>query len=95
MRGMLSFFILWLLSKKSMHGQEIAKEIMKRKGIKPSPGTLYPTLDELAKRGLIKGKNEGKLIIYSLTKKGRNSIKKSMNYFCKAFGEIFRNHFGK
>ena len=31
MRGMLSFLILFLLSKKSMHGQEIAEEIGKRK----------------------------------------------------------------
>ena len=32
MRGMLGFLILFLLSKKSMHGQELADEIAKRKG---------------------------------------------------------------
>ena len=44
MRGLLGFLILFLLSKKSMHGQEIADEIAKRKGEKPSPGTIYPAL---------------------------------------------------
>lgn len=92
MRGMLSFFILWLLSKKSMHGQEIAEEVAKRKGVKPSPGTLYPALNELEKRKLIKGVKKGRTITYSLTDNGRKSIEKSMDYFCKAFGEIFKNH---
>jgi PadR family transcriptional regulator, regulatory protein PadR len=32
MRGMLGFLILFLLSKKPMHGQEIAEEIARRKG---------------------------------------------------------------
>ena len=31
MRGLLGFLILFLLSKKSMHGQEIAEEIAKEK----------------------------------------------------------------
>ena len=31
MRGLLGFLILFLLSKKSIHGQEIANEIAKRK----------------------------------------------------------------
>jgi len=44
MRGFLGFLILFLLSKKSLHGQEIADEITKRKGDKPSPGTIYPSL---------------------------------------------------
>jgi len=47
MRGMLGFLILFLLSKKPMHGQEIADEIAKRKGEKPSPGTIYPALKNL------------------------------------------------
>ena len=42
MRGMLGFLILFLLSKKPMHGQELADEITRRKGEKPSPGTIYP-----------------------------------------------------
>jgi PadR family transcriptional regulator, regulatory protein PadR len=35
MRGMLGFLILYLLSKKSMHGHEIANEMSQRKGESP------------------------------------------------------------
>jgi len=92
MRGMLSFMILWLLTKKPMHGQEIAEEIAKRRGIKPTPGTIYPALKDLSKRGLVKGEKEGKLIVYRLTGNGMEGIEKACRYFCKAFGEIFKEY---
>ncbi len=88
MRGLLSFQILWLLSKKGMHGEEIAQEIGKRRGEKPKPGTLYPALKELKENGLIKGSKKGKVITYSLTERGKRSVSKSVTYFCKAFGDI-------
>ena len=90
MRGMLSFLILWLLSKRPMYGQELAKEIGKRRGTKPNPGTIYPALKELKKRGLIKPKKEGRVTNYHITEEGRKGIQKACEYFCKAFGEIFR-----
>ena len=54
MRGMLSFLVLFLLSKSEMHGQEIAAELEKRKGERPSPGTIYPALKGLKESGFIK-----------------------------------------
>lgn len=95
MRGMLSFLILWLLSKKPMHGQEIAKELEKRRGFKPSPGTIYPALKDLKKRGLIKGEKKGKVVVYSLTKKTKKEVEKACTYFCRAFYDIFKEHIGK
>ncbi|MEW6222175.1 MAG: PadR family transcriptional regulator [Candidatus Hadarchaeota archaeon] len=92
MRGMLSFLILWLLSKKPMHGQEIAKELEKRRGFKPSPGTIYPALKELKKRGLIKGEKKGKVVVYSLTETARKEITKTCRYFCKIFFDVFEKH---
>ncbi len=92
MRGMLSFQILWLLKKKPMHGQELAKEIAKRRGAKPTPGTIYPALKDLKNRGLIGGEKSGKSIIYSLTDKGERGIENACRYFCKAFGEIFEEY---
>jgi len=89
MRGMLSFLILWLLSKKPMYGQEITKEIGKRRGTKPNPGTIYPALRELEKRDLIKSKKEGRVTNYCITEKGRKGILTACEYFCRAFGEIF------
>ncbi len=96
MRGMLSFMILWLLSIRAMYGQELAEEIGKRKGDKPNPGTIYPALKDLNKRGLVKIHLEGRNKVYELTKLGRVSLSKSVDYFQKAFGEILsivpKNH---
>ncbi|MDE1825650.1 MAG: PadR family transcriptional regulator [Candidatus Micrarchaeota archaeon] len=89
MRGMLSFQILWLLSKKPMHGEEIAREMEKRRGEKPKAGTIYPALKELKEKKLIKGAKKGKTIVYSLTPAGRQGTKRAMAYFCRCFGEIF------
>ena len=85
MRGMLSFLILFFLSKKPMHGQEIADELEKRKGMRPSPGTIYPALKVLREHGLIKEKKEGKNIVYSLTEDGERGFKVAKQHFCKVF----------
>ncbi|MGA1975768.1 MAG: PadR family transcriptional regulator [Conexivisphaerales archaeon] len=91
MRGMLSFLILWLLSNRPMYGQELATEIGKRKGDKPNPGTIYPALKDLSKRGFIVAHTEGRNQVYQLTEKGRGSLSKSLKYFDRAFGEILRS----
>lgn len=88
MRGMLSFLILFLLSKKPMHGQEIADEMEKRKGERPSPGTIYPALKGLKEAGFIKEKKEGKTIDYSLTEDGKKILKVSKARFCKIFVDV-------
>ena len=88
MRGMLSFTILWLLSKRSMYGQELATEIGKRRGEKPNPGTIYPALKDLASHGLIEARIEGRNSVYRLTEEGAVSLAKSKEYFERAFGDI-------
>jgi len=90
MRGLLSFTILWLLTKKDLYGQEIADELEKRKGTRPNPGTLYPALSELEKKGLVKYRKEGRRKIYYLTEAGREGVIKACEYFCRAYGEIFK-----
>ena len=92
MRGMLSFYILWLLSKRPMHGEELAQEIGKRRGDKPKAGTIYPALRDMKEDGLIKGDKKGKTIVYSLTRDGRRAARDSMKYFFKAFGDIFEGY---
>jgi PadR family transcriptional regulator PadR len=89
MRGMLSFMILWLLSKRPMYGQELAAEIGKRRGDKPNPGTIYPALKDLASRGMIEAHLEGRNNVYELTERGRAGLATALEYFRKAFGEIF------
>ncbi|MEK6914915.1 MAG: PadR family transcriptional regulator [Nanoarchaeota archaeon] len=89
MRGFLSFLILFMLSKREMHGQEIALEIEKRKGCKPSPGTIYPALKQLKENKFIKENKKGKIISYSLTNEGKKEFDKAKMQFCKTFSDIF------
>lgn len=89
MRGLLSFLILFLLSKKPMHGQELAGEIGRRKGAKPSPGTIYPALKSLKQAGLIAEQKKGKVITYRLTDQGRGVLKIAKGQFCRTFTGVF------
>jgi DNA-binding PadR family transcriptional regulator len=90
MRGMLSFFILWLLSKRPLNGQEICEELRRRRGTKPTAGTIYPALRELRKKGLVKMERMGRTTTYTLSDDGKEGLEKACRYFCGAFGEIFQ-----
>ncbi len=92
MRGLLSFTILWLLTKRDMYGQELADELEKRRGVRPTPGTLYPALKELEERGLVESKRVGKKRVYSITEEGLEGTKRACEYFCRAYGEIFKEY---
>ena len=74
--GFLSFLILWLVSKKSMTGAEIASELKKRKGKKPSPGTIYPVLKHLKEEHLLL-MDENKS--YTLTDNGKKAFEHLIN----------------
>ena len=89
MRGFLSFLILFMLSKKPMHGQQIAQELKKRKGCKPSPGTIYPALKQMKENSWIKEKKEGKTITYSLTAEGKRAFETARAQFCRTFSDVF------
>ncbi|HVY01996.1 MAG TPA: PadR family transcriptional regulator [Candidatus Nanoarchaeia archaeon] len=90
LKGMLSFLILFLLSKKDMDGQEIASELERRRGEKPSPGTIYPALKSLKEAGLIVESNcpNNKSIKYKLTDKGNGSLQASKEKFKQIFKDI-------
>lgn len=89
MRGFLSFIVLRFISKKNMSGDEIREELAKRKGHKPSPGTIYPVLKALSEINFIQEvKNEGKIKRYRLTKKGHKELKIATRKFCEIFYDI-------
>ena len=88
MRGMLSFLLLFLLSKKPMTGQELTVELEKRRGEKPSPGTIYPALKQLRESGLIKEQKQGKEITYTVTELGKKGLKEAKEQFCRTFGGV-------
>ena len=85
MKGFLSFLILWLVSKKSMTGAEITLELEKRKGHRPSPGTIYPVLKDLKDKGLLSVDDNKS---YSLTKRGRKELDIHLKSFFATFCDI-------
>ena len=85
MKGFLSFLLLWSLSKRSMTGVEIALELKKRKGKKPSPGTIYPLLKHM-KEGNFISIDEHKS--YTLTENGKKSLTVHVETFVKIFYDI-------
>jgi len=71
--GDMKYVILKLLREKPMHGYEVMKALEERTSgcYKPSPGTVYPTLQWLEDEGLVAGKDvEGKKV-YEITDAGR------------------------
>ncbi|MET7699453.1 MULTISPECIES: PadR family transcriptional regulator [unclassified Streptomyces] len=72
-RGDVRASILALLKDRPMHGYEMIQEIAERSGgaWKPSPGSVYPTLQLLEDEGLITSESEGGKKLFSLTESGR------------------------
>ncbi len=70
--GDMKYVILKLLKEKPMHGYEVMKALEeKTRGYyKPSPGTVYPTLQWLEDSGLVKMEVENDKKIYSITDEG-------------------------
>ncbi len=73
-----------------MHGQELADELEKRKGDRPSPGTIYPALKSLKEEGLIQEKKEGRNIVYHLTPLGKKVLLVAKEKFCKTFIDVMK-----
>lgn len=72
-RGDVRAAILAVLAKEPMHGYQIIHEIEERSGgtWKPSPGSVYPTLQLLADEGLIEATESNGRKTYSLTDAGK------------------------
>ena len=58
-----------------MSGYGLIKEVNSQCGWKPSAGSMYPALQFLSKKGMIKVKKEGRKKVYSLTKLGLKHFK--------------------
>jgi PadR family transcriptional regulator, regulatory protein PadR len=85
MKGFLSFLILWELRRQPMTGAALAQEFTKRKGTKPSPGTIYPALKDLKEKGLIQANTKK---VYTLTPKGKKELDKSLKAFTTMFADF-------
>jgi len=72
-RGDVRAAILALLAERPMHGYEIIQQIEERSGgvWRPSPGSVYPSLQLLADEGLVSGDETGGRRLFTLTDAGR------------------------
>lgn len=75
-RGDVRASILALLADRPMHGYEMIQEIGERSGgaWRPSPGSVYPTLQLLEDEGLIVSESEGGKKLFTLTGAGRSEV---------------------
>jgi DNA-binding PadR family transcriptional regulator len=71
-RGNVRAAILSVLSDEPMHGYQIMQRLEERSGgmWRPSPGSVYPTLQMLEDEGLIKGEEIDGKRVFSLTEAG-------------------------
>ena len=75
-RGDIRAAILALLAEEPMHGYQIIQVISERSGgnWRPSPGSVYPTLQQLEDEGLVEpAASETGRRVYALTESGRTA----------------------
>jgi DNA-binding PadR family transcriptional regulator len=72
-RGDVRAAILAVLNEQPMNGYQIIQEIAERSGgmWKPSPGSIYPTLQQLEDEGLVRQETEGGKRTFTLTDEGK------------------------
>jgi len=75
-RGDVRAAILHLLAEGPMHGYQIMSELSERTdGIwQPSPGSIYPTLNQLEDEDLVRAEEQEGKKVYHLTEQGRSQV---------------------
>lgn len=76
-RGDVRAGVLALLAEAPMHGYQIMRELAERSNgaWRPSPGSVYPTLQQLEDEGLVVAEKEGRgRRLFSLTDEGRADV---------------------
>ena len=88
--GDMKYVILKLLRDKPMHGYEVMKALEEKTHgcYKPSPGTVYPTLQWLEDEGLVKAELvEGKKV-YAITDAGRQFLESHKSTVEEIFSRV-------
>ncbi len=98
-RGDMKFVILQLISEKPMHGYEVmsALEDECRGFYRPSPGTVYPTLQMLEDQGLLRSEEVDGKRVYSITEAGQAFLGENEDHVEDIFGRFdqFTGKFGR
>ena len=88
--GDMKYVILKLLREKAMHGYEVMKELEEHTHgcYKPSPGTVYPTLQWLEDEGLVSGAEVDGKKVYSITESGREFLEENKGTVEEIFDRV-------
>jgi DNA-binding PadR family transcriptional regulator len=80
--GFLKLAILKMVSRRPLHGYALMKEIerMSEGTWKPSPGSIYPALQDLTKAGYITQEAEGRKRIYRISPHGETILRFAMDH---------------
>ncbi len=92
--GLIKLHILYHASKEKIFGLWIIEEL-RRHGYELSPGTLYPMLHRMEKKGYLKSEKEivnGKARrVYSITTPGMEMLTEAKSKVRELFGELFED----
>lgn len=86
-RGDIRSVILTVLADGPSNGYGVIKTIAERTGggWRPSPGSVYPTLQQLVDEELIEATGEGRRTEYTLTETGRAYVKENADELARAW----------
>lgn len=80
--GFLKLAILKMVSQRPLHGYALMKEIERMSGgtWRPSPGSIYPALQDLLRSGYIEQEADGRKRIYKITPHGGTILKFALDH---------------
>nr|WP_246179008.1 PadR family transcriptional regulator [Actinomadura decatromicini] len=89
-KGNVRAAILVLLAEEPRNGYQIIQEINERSdgAWKPSPGAVYPALQQLADEGLIAGEESGGRRSFHLTDEGRAHVEENADRLAEPWAEM-------
>jgi DNA-binding PadR family transcriptional regulator len=74
-------YVLKIVSEKPVHAYQLRAQIEERFGFRCGRVTAYHALYKLSKRGFVTTEPEGRRVMYSITKKGTDSLKKVTSFY--------------
>ncbi|WP_084219382.1 PadR family transcriptional regulator [Spirillospora albida] len=89
-KGNVRAAILVLLDEEPRNGYQLIQEIAERSGgaWRPSPGAVYPALQQLADEGLIAGEESGGRRVFHLTGEGRAHVERNRDELAEPWAEM-------
>ena len=93
--GLIRLHVLHHAAEQPVYGAWIIEELHHH-GYEISPGTLYPMLHGLERKGYLKSRQEGNgkraRRLYTITPKGLKSLNEAREKVKELFGELFARH---